>query len=411
MRVAYICADRGVPPGGRGGSATHVREMVRALVARGIDMTVLAAAAEGAAAALPCPVVDLQGGPLCAELRSRIAKAAHADDEGVRAAHESYSLLLNNALTAALDAMSPAPDIIYERQSLWSVAGLEAARRRGIPYVLEVNAPLVEQQRQYRELGLGATAAAIEGLLFEHADRVLVTSPALVEYARSHGASRRAVRVLPCGVSAQMLAAPERRDPARAGHDRERFVVGFVGSLKPWHGIDVLLRAFRKLRRLHMSYRLLVVGDGPLREEMERYLRVNGLDVYADVVGSVDPSEVPQYLARMDVGVAPYPALPSFYFSPLKIWEYAAAGVPIAASESGDLPRLFPHKVAALLHPPGSASKLAAHIELLRTDPEVAARLTRRARQVARAHTWERLAARFDKIAADLLRSHRRPPQ
>lgn len=410
MRIAYICADRGVPPGGRGGSATHVREMVRALVARGIDITVLTAAAEGAAAALPCPVVDLQSGPLTAELRSRIAKAAHADEGGARAAHESYSLLLNSSLAAALETMSPAPDIIYERHSLWSIAGLAAARRHGIPYVLEVNAPLVEQQRQYRELGLAATAEAVEGLLFEHADRVLVTSAALVEYARGRGASRRAVRVLPCGVSAQMLAEPDRDDRTGA-NQRERFVVGFVGSLKPWHGIDVLLRAFRKLHRLHMSYRLLVVGDGPLREEMERYLRVNGLDVYADIVGSVDPSEVPKYLARMDVGVAPYPSLPSFYFSPLKIWEYAAAGVPIAASESGDLPRLFPHKVAALLHPPGSASKLAAHIELLRTDPQVAARLTRRARQVARAHTWDRLAARLDKIAADLLRTHRRLPQ
>jgi len=401
MRIAYICADRGVNPAGSGGSATHVRELVRALVARGHEVTVFAAAAEGAASVLPCEVVDLQADRSMAELHTRLQRAARAIGDSSRAPKEIQGLLLNDALASALSNMSPPADVVYERQSLWSVAGLGHATRRGIPHLLEVNAPLVEQQKDYRELELLSAAAGIEGLLLAGSDRVLVTSPGLVDYARMHGASRRDVRVVPCGVSASLL---EQSSGEARPRDPSRFVVGFLGSLKPWHGIDVLLRAFRKLHAADFCYRLLIVGDGPEREGVERYLRTNGLDAFSELTGNVDPSEVPAQLARMDAGVAPYPELPSFYFSPLKLWEYAGAGVPIVASDSGDLPRLFPHREAALLHPAGSASKLAAQVIKLREDPSLAARLARRARQIARAHTWDRIAARVERIATDAMR-------
>lgn len=400
MRIAYLCADRGVNPAGHGGSAAHVREMVRALVARGHEVTVLAASAAGAASVLPCEVIDLQADHAMADLHNRIQRSARALGDTSRAPREIQALLLNHSVASALAGMKPAPEVIYERQSLWSVAGLGHARRHGIPHLLEVNAPLVEQQRDYRELELVSAAAGIEEVLLAGSDRVLVTSPGLVEYARMHGASRRNVRVVPCGVPASLLAA-SRDGSAR---DPSRFVVGFVGSLKPWHGIDVLLRAFRKLHAADFCYRLRIVGDGPQREEIEHYLRVHGLDAFSELTGDVDPSQIPAELARMDVGVAPYPLLPSFYFSPLKLWEYAAAGVPIVASDAGDLPQLFPHREAALLHPAGSASKLAAQIIKLREDPSLAARLARRARQIARTHTWDRIAARVERIAADAIR-------
>lgn len=394
MRIAYVCADRGVRPAGCGGSSTHVRELVRALVARGNDVTLVAAAAEGAAAAIPCPVVDLQADRTLAELRSRIQHGARVLGDASRAPQEAQALLLNQAVAAALSAINPPPEVIYERQSLWSVAGLLHARHHGIPHLLEVNAPLVEQQSHYRELELVPVAGAIEDVLLSGSNRVLVTSPELVPYARSHGASRRNIQVVPCGVAASAFRAPMRKP------DASRFVVGFVGSLKPWHGIDVLLRAFRKLHAADFAYRLLVVGDGPMRDEVEHYLRVNGLDPFSELTGNVAPGDVPAQLARMDVGVAPYAPLPSFYFSPLKLWEYAAAGVPIASSTIGELPRLFPHREAALLHPPGSAGKLAAHIIQLREDGSLGPRLARRARQIARRHTWDRIAARVEGIAA-----------
>lgn len=394
MRIAYVCADRGVPVIGCSGSSVHVRALAGALVRRGHEVTAFTACpSDGTATgSVAVPLVDVAGDSLLHEVRGQVARLLRDGGGPAIRAAETYALLLNQPL---LDALRDAPggfDVVYERQSLWSIAALQFARSAGVPFVLEVNAPLLEQQLAYRELDMAETARAIELLLFTRADLVLVTSPALADYARARGASRRRIRVLPCGVSAELFATA--RPPRQPG----KFVVGFLGSLKPWHGVEILLDAFRQLRARSDEYRLRIVGDGPLRPVVEEFRRTGGLEDVVELVGPVAHEAVGAELARFDVGAAPYPPLPSFYFSPLKVWEYAAAGVPIVASASGELARLFPHREAALLHPPGKVGKFVKHVELLRTTPGLAVRLARRARRTARLHTWDRLAARWESL-------------
>ncbi len=402
MRIAYISADRGVPVLGRSGSSRHVREIVTAFVARGLEVTLLTACPPEVSqrAALPYATIDLAADPILQDLRVRTAEELRSSGQDAVRASETYALLLNQTLLQELTRLRGSIDVIYERQSLWSFAGLQFARREGLPFLLEVNAPLAAQQQEYRVLNMVETARAVESLLFAKADRVLVTCSALREYARGRGAAH--VRVIPCGVSDALFI--DRRRPQTG----PEFVIGFVGSLKPWHGVELLLRAFARLCERSTAYRLLVVGDGPLRADVETYCRQRHLEHRVTMAGAVDPTRIPEYLARMDVGLAPYPPLPSFYFSPLKVWEYAAAGVPIVASASGDLPHLFPHRSAALLHPPGSVKKIVEHVESLRHDPELGGRLARRARQVARRHTWNRLALRIDSVATHLLQARSR---
>ncbi len=398
MRIAYICSDRGVALDGQSGSAVHVRDMVAALSGRGHAVTVFSPN-PGGARPFGAEVVDLSDDPVLAALRVRMAKALRESGRERARAAETYSLLLNQTLLARL-SRSLRFDFVYERHSLWSIAGLQYAKQAGIPHFLEVNAPLAEQQSAYRALEFVEAAGAIESILFSSTDRMFVTAEALVEYAHARGATRSRVRVLRCGVSASLLARRVVVQPS----SRSEFVIGFLGSLKPWHGLDVLLDAFAILHADDSTYRLLIVGDGPLRGDLEQRSHELGFAEAVTMTGTVDHAEVGMYLARMDVGVAAYPELSSFYFSPLKIWEYAAGSVPIAASESGELPRLFPHKEAALLHPPGNARKLAKHIQRLRGNPEMAARLARRAYRTAHLHTWDRLAARVERAAKGLMR-------
>ena len=402
MRIAYIVADRGVVVGAPNGSGVHVAELVGALAARGARPTIFAASGS-ASGDCPSPVVDLSRDPVLNEFRARTAKRLRETGGNPLRAGEAYALLLNQVLAEALASHRAQFDVIYERHSLWSLAGLQYARSNGIPYLLEVNAPLTVQQREYRDLEFVEAAESVEQLVFSQADRVLVTTPALVDYAHERGATRRAIRILPCGASPETTYADRARQPS-AQRCRDGYVVGFLGSLKPWHGLDILLRAFRRLHESSSDYRLLIVGDGPMRAEVEEYCRRKGLSGAVTLTGAVDHARIPDLLAQMDVGVAPYPALDPFYFSPLKVWEYAAARVPIAASMSGEIPRQFPHKEAALLHPPGSVSRLAEHIELLRRSPDLAPRLVRKARRVAQLHSWDRLAGRVLRIAANARR-------
>src|SRR5256886_16469048 len=126
-----------------------------------------------------------------------------------------------------------------------------------------------------------------------------------------------------------------------------------VGSMKPWHGLDVLVEAFARLHERAPDARLLLVGDGPARAAVCADLSARGLNGVVHCTGAVAPREVPGLLTSVDVAVAPYPQATGFYFSPLKVYEYLAAGRAVVASRVGQLETVIRHDVNGLLCPPG----------------------------------------------------------
>src|SRR5262249_46748399 len=156
--------------------------------------------------------------------------------------------------------------------------------------------------------------------------------------------------------------------------------VGFVGSLKPWHGLQTLVKAFDRLHAIDPAVRLLVVGDGPERSRLEEDLTARSLLDAVHFTGSVAPAEVPGLLASMDAAVAPYPNLRHFYFSPLKVYEYMAAGCAVVASRIGQLDGLIEHEVSGLLCAPDDPLDLAGALLRLRSEPALRDRLGEAAR-------------------------------
>ena len=118
------------------------------------------------------------------------------------------------------------------------------------------------------------------------------------------------------------------------------------------------------------------------------------------LTGGVAPSAVPGLLASMEAAVAPYPPLAQFYFSPLKVYEYMAAGLPAVASRIGQLTELIEDGVTGLLCPPGDASALAGALYRLYSQPAWSARLGQAARAtVLRDHTWDAVVQRILELA------------
>ncbi|RME48196.1 MAG: glycosyltransferase family 1 protein [Chloroflexi bacterium] len=381
MRVAYICADPGVPVFGCKGASVHVQEVIRALVRRGARVELFAMRIGGD---VPAGFEEIPIHPL-----PPIPKG----DQGAR---EQVALAANASLRAALMREGPF-DLVYERYSLWSFAGMAYARATGVPGLLEVNAPLIEEQARHRELVHLVDAERVASMAFGAASALLAVSRQVADYLEGHPAARGRVHIVPNGVDPQRFRPGV--VPALPGCPGT-FTVGFAGSLKPWHGLDILVEAFSLLRRRDPGVRLLVVGDGPMREQMVADLSINGVIDAVHFAGAVAPDEVPAWLASMDVAVAPYPDLEDFYFSPLKMYEYMAAGVPVVASRVGQIAELIEDGVNGVLVPPGDAGALVNALAWLRADASLRARLGPAGRAtVLRDHTWDAVAERILALA------------
>ncbi len=381
MRIAYVCADRGVPVFGTKGSSNHVQEVVRSLVAQRAHVEIFAARIGG----LPPPGLD--------------GVAVHRLPKGPRDTSEQKersALDANGHLRDALDSSGPF-DLVYERHSLWSYAGMEYARDHSVPGLLEVNAPLFDEQRRYRRLVLDDEANRAVTRVFGAASALLGVSEGVAGYLRHHSAVTSPVYVVPNGVDPRRFMPPSRD---RSPPERRLFRVGFVGTLKPWHAVEDLIEAFAGLHPPDGETRLLIVGDGPQRHILEAKVLACGVHDAVDFHGAVAPAEVPPLLASMDVAVVPYSPTEGFYFSPLKLFEYMAAGRAIVAASIGQMETFVVDGVTGLLYPPGDIAALTRALARLAADEPLRRRIGAAARTVAvRDHTWHAVIGRIFELA------------
>jgi len=379
MRIAFICADGGIPVFGCKGASVHIQEVLRALLREGAEIVLFARR-------LATPPEDLQKVKLVA------LEPLPAGDARVRA---EAALAANAQLEQALQAEGPF-DLVYERYSLWSFAGLVYAHRQGWRTVLEVNAPLIEEQRRYRELVAERQAVGVLKKLLASATAVIAVSPGVKKWLTGFTGSAERIHVIANGVD------PLRFMPAPApqpGEAQDAVTIGFVGTLKPWHGVETLVEAFALLQLQRPDVWLLIVGDGPQRQKLQKMVQSRSISGVA-FAGAVDPATVPDWLSRMDIAVAPYPQLADFYFSPLKIYEYMAAQLPVVATRVGHLSEVINHGVTGLLVPPDDPLALCASLRQLVDEPQLRRRLGEAARRfVAEHHSWDRVAREILRIA------------
>ena len=380
MRVAYVSADPGVPVFGRKGCSVHVQEVLRAFRRSSASVELFAARVDGAP---PTGLEDL--------------RVHHLPQSNAReiAARERASFRANAIAESVLERGGPF-DLVYERYSLWSFAGMEYARASATPGLLEVNAPLIEEQARHRGLVHRAAAERVARRAFSAASAIVAVSEEVAARVAVY-ADGTPIHVVPNGVDVERFR-PEVPETCPAAPDT--FTVGFVGSLKPWHGLTLLVRAFERLARQHENVRLLVVGDGPGLPLLRGELGDRNLLEMSQLTGAVAPDDVPALLASMTVAVAPYERDGDFYFSPLKVFEYMATGLPIVATAIGQLAGIIEHGVTGLLSPPADPDALAAALDRLYHDAGLRAHLGRGARACAvRDHGWNSVCKRLLAIA------------
>ncbi|MCK6262121.1 glycosyltransferase family 4 protein [Vibrio sp. ZSDE26] len=370
MKAAYVCSDRGVPVFGTKGCSLHVQEITKAFEALGIHIRLVAAALGG-----KCPQ----------ELKTVETHHVKHTKTADRQQREQYDIQDNQKVIKELDQLGQL-DFVYERYSLWSHAGMTFAKAHQIPSILEVNAPLVEEQKKYRELFDEQSAIKVTQQCFSAASLILTVSNEVADYVNTFPEARGKIQVLPNGVNIERFSQIHHElEP-----DHVNFTIGFVGTLKPWHGVERLLESFATLNHTYPTTRLLIVGDGPMRDELQSRIHQLKLEDVVEMTGPVAPSDIAQYFDQMDVGVAPYPDDIHFYFSPLKIYEYMAAGLPVVASNVGKISDLVNDHHHGLVYSAHDIGQLTEALSYLVEHPDIARSYGQSGRQCAiQHHSWQ----------------------
>lgn len=401
MKIAYVTADHGTSVFGEKGASVHIQEMTKAFDSLDHQLSILAANLGTAPERHFAKLIKVTPDP------STYVETDQENNPGSpRIVKEKRYLNVSERMHQRLVSLyQEGPfDFIYERYSLWSTAGVRAARELGVPSIIEVNAPLVLEQQRYRELALAEEAQAIEAEVFKNAGVLAAVSSEMADYIIDKGGDPARVVVIPNAVDTSRFN-PEVK-AASLGIPKDALVIGFVGSLKAWHGIEVLMDAFRLLCEQSPSYHLLIVGDGPLRGWVEGFAQGARLADRITLTAWVDYQDLPNYIKAMDIAVAPYPMLDDFYFSPLKLYEYLAVGIPVVASDIGQIPEVIKNGVTGMLVRPGDAADLAEKIEQMRREPDVRLQMGSAAVHQAQGHTWESNAQRIIDLAQAFIHGH-----
>lgn len=292
------------------------------------------------------------------------------------------------------------PDVVIERYYNFGGEGVLAARKVGARVVLEVNAPVVDHPGSIKHL--------VDRLLLvepmrrwrdwqcRHADVIVTPSSRIVP---DHVPRSKILRT-EWGADTDLFHPDAGGEPpsARVSSD---VVAVFSGAFRAWHGAIHLVDAIRRLRaRGRENIRALFIGDGP---ELPR-VRQAAADVDGvRFAGAVPHHRVPALLAAADVGVAPFdvaahPALAhEFHWSPLKIFEYMASGLPVVAPRIQRLENIVADDREGVLYDAASPDDLAAALERL-TDPAVRRRMGMAARQRAVTDfSWESHCRQLDR--------------
>jgi len=285
------------------------------------------------------------------------------------------------------------PDFIYDRYVSYNYSAVGTGRRHNIPVVLEVNAPYADEKQTFDEkLFFKNLASKSESKICRDATVVIVVSTPLKEILISKGIPEQQIVVMPNG------ADPDVFNPSIDGTSlRQRYglegkiVIGFTGILRPWHGIELLVEAFGNVLDDREDLHLLIVGDGPIRSELERDIATLGLSRHVTITGRQPHDAVSTFVAAMDITVSPR-ATP--YASPMKILEYMAMGKTVVAPDTSNIRDIIRHEEDGILFQAEAVDDLAKGLNAVVRDAGLRMKLGQAARKkIEQERTWSHNAA------------------
>lgn len=287
------------------------------------------------------------------------------------------------------------PDFIYERYTPLNFGGVLASKHSGTPLILEVNATYAGRLGCDIEMAYPGVAKWSEESVFRWADGIVVVSGPLRECVQDRVGDPSKIAITPNAINLKKLSQLDpikERQRIREKYGIEQgYVVGFVGSMRRWHGLDFLADCIPQILSQHSDTHFLLVGTGEMEGELRQLVAQQGLGLHVTITGAVRHDDVYPLISGMDVGLSP--DTPP-YASPMKLLEYMALGAVPIAPDYPPIREIIEEGKTGLVFRPREASSFVGSIVGLAKDLDLRQRLSQAARfEVIQRRNWLRNAS------------------
>ncbi|MBL8524503.1 MAG: glycosyltransferase family 4 protein [Betaproteobacteria bacterium] len=225
-------------------------------------------------------------------------------------------------------------DFIFERYAIFALAGAFLSRRWEVPFVIEINYTSRSHLVRERSALLKPLAHRLDKYIFARATGLVAVSTRLKEHLMTdYGIEAERIIVLPNAADPDVFD-PSKVAPPVAHVGLQGKIIGFVGGFYPWHGLDLLLQAFKLMADRVPDAKLMLIGDGPMLPVIREQSEKEGMADRVILTGRIGHNDLPGYVTLFHVGVMPDS---NDYGSPMKIFEYMALAKPVVVPDYGPL--------------------------------------------------------------------------
>lgn len=296
------------------------------------------------------------------------------------------------------------PDIIYSRQGIFLITPVLVSKLFFIPYVTELNGPMIEEMRFNKESMINIKIASIiERICYNNAKKVITVTHGIKNYiVNKYKISLDKIVVIENGVNINLFKPKNKKLTRRKIRFKNNYVyVGYIGGLINWQGLNYLIKSVKFVLKKIPHCRFVIVGDGPEKENLYKLIKQEKLEKNIILIDAIKNSKVPDYINSFDICICyPYKFREN-KTSPFKIYEYLSCGKPIIVSDIKGLEDTF--KELTVVAKPEDSADLADKIIKLLENKKLRKELSKKGKQfILKGHSWKDVTNKIKNILKEI---------
>lgn len=300
------------------------------------------------------------------------------------------------------------PDLIISRLEIYLFSSLLLAKLLKIPLIIEADAPGVYEAHEFHKefWQIKWLANYIEINNLKKSNLSVCVSNNAKKYFTDRGVPDDKLVTITNGADIEKFHPDIDSSKLLEKYGLNgKVIIGFVGSFHFWHGVNNLIEVIKETILATKNTVFLMVGEGgPMKSRLKEFIRQEGLEKRVIMTGYISYEEMPNYIAAMDIVLAPYPNLNFFYYSPMKIFEYMACGKPVISTKIGQIAEIITDKHNGFLCEPDNIKQIIFNLNDLINSAKLRKAIGINARETIYNHySWLSRAGQLSDVCFNVL--------